>query len=43
MRYDLELIFQLCRELGLSARITDERVELDLGQGAVLCFQNAER
>jgi hypothetical protein len=44
MRYDLELIYQLCREIGLSARVpADQRVEVDLGQGAVLCFQNAER
>ncbi len=44
MRYDLELIIQLCREIGLPARTTaDQRVDVDLGQGAVLCFQNAER
>jgi hypothetical protein len=43
MRYDLELIYQLCCEIGLSARMADQRVEVDLGQGAVLCFQNAER
>jgi hypothetical protein len=44
MRYDLELITQLCREVGLSAR-TDagQRVDVDLGHGAILCFQNAER
>jgi hypothetical protein len=44
MRYDLELITQLCREIGLSARTDpDQRVEVDLGQDAILCFQNAER
>ena len=44
MRYDLELIYQLCRETGLPARVVGDRgVEVDLGQGAVLCFQNAER
>ena len=44
MRYDLELIEQLCREIGLSARQSaEDRVEVDLGQGAILCFENAER
>jgi hypothetical protein len=43
MRYDLELIDTLCRELGLPAHAAEERVEVDLGQGAVLCFENAER
>ena len=42
MRYDLDLIQQLCREVSLSARVTDQRVEIDLGQDVVLCFQNAE-
>ena len=44
MRYDINLIQQLCSEIGLSARVdTNQRVEVDLGEGAVLCFQNAER
>jgi hypothetical protein len=44
MRYDLELIAQLCREVGLSARTgADQRAEVDLGQGSILCFQNTER
>ncbi len=44
MRYDLDLIKQLCRGIGLIARAdTDLRVEVDLGRDAVLCFQNAER
>ena len=44
MRYDLDLVNQLCREIGLIVRAdTDRRVEVDLGGGAVLCFQNAER
>ncbi len=44
MRYDLELISQLCHEIGLSARASaDQRIEIDLGQGAILCFENAER
>src|SRR5690348_10599438 len=43
MRYDLDLIERLFREAGLVPHIADQRVEVDLGQGAVLCFQNAER
>jgi hypothetical protein len=44
MRYDLDLVCDLCSETGISARMAgDQRVEVDLGQGAVLCFQNAER
>lgn len=44
MRYDLELVTELCREVGLSARMeSGQRVDIDLGQGAILCFQNAER
>lgn len=44
MRYDLELISQLCREVGLPARTeAGQRVDVDLGQDAILCFQNAER
>ena len=44
MRYDLDLVNQLCREIGLIVRAdTDRRVEVDLGRDAVLCFQNAER
>src|SRR5689334_3855333 len=39
MRYDLELICRLCGKLGLSARMGDQCVEVDLGRGAVLCFQ----
>jgi hypothetical protein len=43
MRYDLDLVNQLCREIGLMVRMeTADRVEIDLGRGAVLCFQNAE-
>ncbi len=43
MRYDLALICEFCREIGLSARIdADQRVEVDLGYGAILCFQNAD-
>ena len=43
MRYDVDFVQQLCREVGLSARVVDERVKVDLGKSAVLCFQNAER
>ncbi len=44
MRYDINLIHELCREIGLSSRIdADQRVEVDLGQGAVLSFQNSEK
>lgn len=44
MRYDLDLVNQLCREIGLMVQMdTADRVEIDLGRNAVLCFQNAER
>jgi hypothetical protein len=43
MRYDLALIREFCREIGLPARTGDQCVEVDLGQGALLCFQNAAR
>ena len=43
MRYDLSLIYELCQEIGLSARLHPDRVTVDVGRGAVLCFQNAER
>jgi hypothetical protein len=44
MRYDLDLICTFCREIGLSARPNaDQRIEVDLGKGAILCFQNTER
>lgn len=44
MRYDLDLIGTLCDEIGLSTRMkTDQRIEIDLGEDAILCFQNAAR
>jgi hypothetical protein len=44
MRYDFALVHQLCREIGLVVKLdTDHRMEIDLGDGAILCFQNAER
>ena len=42
MRYDLDLVDQLCREIGLPVHMDINRVGIDLGRGAVLCFQNAE-
>jgi len=43
MRYDLPLICELCDEIGLPVRLLgDDCAELDLGQGALLQFQNAE-
>lgn len=44
MHYDLDLVKQLCREIGLIVRLdTADRIEIDLGRNAVLYFQNAER
>ena len=43
MRYDLDVIDGLCREIGLSAHMAGQRIEVDLGEGAILCFENAER
>lgn len=44
MHYDLKMICELCEELGLAARLHDERcAEIDLGDSGLLCFQNAEQ
>ena len=44
MRYNLAAVYGLCREVGLSANsVTNERIEIDLGSGAVLYVQNADR
>jgi hypothetical protein len=45
MRYDLDLVNRLCREIGLIVvrQDADRRLEIDLGRNALLCFQNAER
>lgn len=44
MRYDLTLIHELCGELGLrSSARSNDLLEIELSQNAVLCFQNAER
>jgi hypothetical protein len=43
VRYDLDVVEDLCRESGLAVhRASDQRVEIDLGEGAVLCFQNSD-
>jgi hypothetical protein len=42
MRYDFQLIQDFCRESGLrSSVVSNELLEIDLGEDAVLCFQNA--
>ncbi len=42
MRYELDLIHELCQEIGLPSRIAAQQcVEVDVGDGAVLCFRNA--
>lgn len=43
MRYELDLILQLCNEVGLPALVVDERVEITLGPSATLWFQNADK
>jgi hypothetical protein len=43
MRYDLELVFQLCQEVGLPATSSPDEVEIELAAGVILVFQNAER
>ena len=44
MRYDLSRIHEQCQESGIPSRIVDEQnLEIDLGHGAVLRFENAER
>lgn len=43
MRYDLELVFELCHELGLRAERRDQNeVAVDLGPEATLLALNAE-
>jgi hypothetical protein len=44
MVYDLNFLNEYCREIGLVARTVDRfALEIAVGNGAVLCFQNAER
>ena len=43
MRYDLNVLDEFCGEIGLNARMADSlSLHVSLGDGAVLCFQNAE-
>ena len=43
LRYDLQLIHELCSELNLrSTVVSDDLLELDLGGDAVLCFVNSK-
>ena len=43
MRYDLNLLYEFCCEIGLAAqRSSEETLQVSLGDGAVLCFQNAD-
>jgi hypothetical protein len=44
MRYDLAVLDEFCRDIGLTAQMADSvSLHVLLGDGAVLCFQNAER
>lgn len=44
MRYDLDLLNEYCREIGLDAAMPDRSsLQISLGDGAILCFLNAER
>jgi hypothetical protein len=43
MRYDLELVFQLCQEIGLRATSSADEVAIELAAGVRLLFRNAER
>lgn len=41
MAYDLDFLHEYCREIGLEAQVSDERVlDIHLGDGAVLQFVN---
>ena len=43
MRYDLDILNEFCREIGLNARMRDNSsLEVFLGDETILCFQNAE-
>ena len=43
MHYDLDVISELCQEIGFPVhREACKCVEIDLGQDAILCFQNAK-
>jgi hypothetical protein len=44
MRYDLELIHQLCQEIGFSSVVeSKELIKIQLSSAMVLCFQNSEK
>ena len=44
MRYDIKLIYDLCKELGLRGRMkSDKEIEIESRDGAILRFQNDER
>jgi hypothetical protein len=43
MRYELELIAQLCQEIGLRATSSADEVAIELAAGVSLVFQNAEQ
>jgi len=44
MRYDLKLIHELCRELGLRSNFrSDDLLAIELAEDCLLVFQNAER
>src|SRR4051812_49342843 len=43
MRYELDLIRGSCRQIGWAVHDVHLGIEVDLGDGAILCFQNADR
>jgi hypothetical protein len=44
MRYDLDLLNEFCHEIDVPAQVIDGvRLEVPVGDGAVLCFQNSDR
>ena len=42
-RFDLDPVHEFCGAVGLKSRLAEQHVEVDLGEGAVFCFQNSER
>lgn len=43
MRYDLAFLNEYCLELGLNAELVEDSLHIDLGEGAILMFVNAEQ
>lgn len=43
MKYELDLLRVSCRNIGWAVRDVHLGIEVDLGDGAILCFQNADR